>query len=78
MITEGYELNCYCDFDDDSHMHNGILRRPGPAIESFHEKGKTIAHTKAKAHGWTILKDGRCLCPYCKMLGRTLDISTGS
>lgn len=74
MIVGGYSLDLYCDYPDDSFEHMGLAEYPGPGKGFFFAETGESARKQARQVGWSVWK-GKCLCPYCKKLGRTISFN---
>jgi hypothetical protein len=69
VIVGGYELHLYCD---GAGCRNGLYRRHPANSEYTGSESRAQAWKQARADGWRLMKDGRCLCTRCRAKGAKL------
>lgn len=70
MIVGGYSLHLYCDGDPGCPTRLSSARASGMSTESrapFEADASSGAKAEkiARRAGWTLRRDGSCLCPAC-------------
>lgn len=66
MIASGYTLELYCDMEREhpGGWYDEVYRFP-IEFTADGEKCYSEVRRKARREGWTLRKDGSCICPIC-------------